>query len=81
MVIAFCTGWVYHPPIWFLLVLLVPMIVDGTLQLLKLYESNNWRRLITGMLFGYGFTVLIALSFLIAYRFGLQVGKQIPSLF
>lgn len=32
--------------------MMLPLIVDGTLQRLTSYESNNIRRLITGILFG-----------------------------
>ena len=32
--------------------MMLPLIADGTLQRLTSYESNNIRRLITGILFG-----------------------------
>ena len=34
--------------------LIIPMIIDGYLQLLTSYLSNNLLRLITGILFGIG---------------------------
>ncbi len=40
------------PPFWTVLLLMVPLIVDGTVQKLTSYESGNIRRLITGILFG-----------------------------
>lgn len=41
------------------IVLLIPMTIDGTTQLFKLRESNNYLRLITGFLGGIG-TLLLA---------------------
>jgi uncharacterized membrane protein len=41
-------------PFRYYLVLLVPMAVDGTLQLFGFYESNWIARTITGTLFGFG---------------------------
>lgn len=41
------------------LVLLLPLIIDGTLQLLGFYVSNNTIRLITGLLFGSSIGYLI----------------------
>lgn len=37
-----------------LIILCVPMLLDGLIQLKTKYVSNNRRRLITGFLFGYG---------------------------
>lgn len=36
------------------ILLIIPMIIDGFLQLLTPYISNNFLRLITGILFGIG---------------------------
>ncbi len=35
-----------------MLLLMAPMVADGLLQLLTPYESGNYRRLVTGILFG-----------------------------
>lgn len=48
----------YTPPVALCVALVVPMIVDGFTQLLTSYESNNWKRLITGLLFGYAMLTL-----------------------
>lgn len=40
------------PSFGIVLLLMVPLIVDGTIQKLTSYESGNFRRLITGILFG-----------------------------
>ena len=37
-----------------LCILIIPMIIDGFVQLLTNYESNNIKRLLTGILFGIG---------------------------
>ncbi|MBQ1251411.1 MAG: DUF2085 domain-containing protein, partial [Firmicutes bacterium] len=47
LVVAIVSLWFYVPPIWVSLVLLIPLVVDGFVQLLTRYESNNIRRLIT----------------------------------
>lgn len=54
--------------------LLVPLIADGLLQLRTAYESNNLRRLWTGILFGYGLTDLFLLSVEWTLRWGYRVG-------
>lgn len=41
--------------------MMLPLIADGFLQQLTSYESNNSKRLVTGILFG------IALVFLLVY--------------
>ena len=41
---------------------MVPLVVDGTVQLLTNYESNNYRRLITGFLFGIGLCNFVVIA-------------------
>ena len=43
----------------FAYLLIVPMGIDGTTQYLKLRESTNFLRLITGILAGIGISILI----------------------
>ncbi len=50
------------PPAWICGLLLVPLAVDGFIQALTPYESTNSRRLVTGVLFGFGLAALFALS-------------------
>ena len=45
---------VYHPSIAVALVLILPMAYDGLIQYRLLVMSNNRRRLVTGLLAGYG---------------------------
>lgn len=46
-----------------MLLLMLPMVIDGFLQLLTLYESKNYKRLLTGILFGFAFV-----SFLVYFH-------------
>lgn len=48
--------------------MMIPLIVDGMLQKLTSYESQNGRRLVTGILFG------IALVFLFLYFHQMCIG-------
>ena len=42
---------------FWILTIMIPMILDGSIQLFfKNYESNNFKRLITGLCFGFAFT-------------------------
>ena len=44
--------------------LLIPLVLDGGIQLLFNVLSNNARRFVTGTLFGIGFIQLIAAIFM-----------------
>jgi uncharacterized membrane protein len=41
------------------IVLIVPMSIDGLIQLIKIMESNNVRRFITGFISGIGYMYLL----------------------
>lgn len=41
------------------LALMAPMVIDGFVQLLTSYESKNYKRLITGILFGIAFVFFL----------------------
>lgn len=77
MLIAAATAWIGHPPLWMLLLMLLPLVADGFTQLLTRYESNNRRRLITGLLFGYAFAMLLGWSFVLTWRYGQEVGRAL----
>lgn len=64
------TYWFYHPPIIYAVFLLFPMILDGGVQLLTKYESNNILRFFTGFLFGYSLFQLLFSSLIAAYWYG-----------
>ncbi|WP_372960178.1 DUF2085 domain-containing protein [Methanoregula sp.] len=52
-------------PLILLILLMIPMLIDGFLQLFSLRESNNFIRLITG--FGFGLALPLLINFLISY--------------
>lgn len=70
MIACLLTFWLYMPPLWLVLLLMVPLVVDGFTQLLTRYESTNPRRLLTGIPFGYAFLMLLLLWYRASYRFG-----------
>ena len=43
--------------LWYLFFLVIPLFIDGLLQQITKYQSNNITRLITGMLFAPGFVM------------------------
>ena len=50
--IAVFTG---YPSFSIVLLMMLPMVLDGFLQLLTSYESKNYRRCATGIVFGIAF--------------------------
>ena len=77
MVLAVVSLWFYLPPLWLALVLMVPMVADGFLQLKTRYESTNCRRLLTGIPFGYSLVVLFVLFTKGLYDFGYWIGLKL----
>ena len=55
--------------------MLLPLVLDGVIQLRTAYESRNRRRLWTGILFGYGLTSLLLLSAVWVFRQGYALGQ------
>lgn len=53
----------------------LPMVVDGFVQLKTKYESTNLRRLATGFLFGYALLALFLISSAAAFQFGYHLVK------
>ena len=66
----------FRPPVWVTLVLMAPMVADGLFQLATPYESGNFRRVITGFLFGFGLWMLFTISVTAVFRLGVQLGNQ-----
>lgn len=58
------------------ILILLPMIVDGFVQLKTSYESNNRRRFVTGFLFGYGLFVLFIITTIMAFQFGVGLTQS-----
>lgn len=65
---------VWQPSVWVPAVLLLPLILDGVIQLKTAYESNNLKRVVTGFFFGYGLMTLAALLCISGFRFGYRLG-------
>jgi len=57
-------------------ILLIPMIADGFIQKLTAYESNNLKRVITGIVFGCGIMCLFIISTVKVGSFGYMFGKS-----
>lgn len=79
IVAAFASIAFARPPLWVLPVLMVPMVLDGGIQMFTPYESGNLRRLITGTLFGFGLTELFLLSTAAVFRYGITLGEQMAA--
>lgn len=62
-------------PVYAYFLLMIPLLADGFLQQLTAYESKNWKRLVTGMLFGIGLYCLFAYTTVLAFRFGQGLAK------
>ncbi len=73
ILIAAGTYGLYHLPAGYAAILLIPMLLDGIIQLRTTYESTNWKRLLTGLLFGYAITTLLVTSLVATYWLGYHV--------
>ena len=74
IVIAICFG---CPDFWVVCLMMLPLVVDGFTQRLTAYESNNIRRLWTGILFGIAFIFM----FIYFHRFCVRIAAWILKLF
>ena len=59
------------------IILMVPMVADGLIQSLSHYESTNPKRFITGLLFGYGFFMVFAVTTIMAFKYGFNLGIEL----
>ena len=65
-------------PVKILFLLLLPLVLDGTIQkVTSYYESTNIRRLITGLMYGYALSSLIVISFTAVFSFGYEIGLKL----
>lgn len=60
-----------------IVILMLPLIIDGGIQMFTSYESNNFKRFVTGLLFGYGLFMFIAVSTVATFKFGQHMGYNI----
>ena len=72
---ALIAVWFLRPSYWLMAVMMVPMAADGLIQGLTEYESTNWRRLITGILFGFGITMIVIMFLISVFKIGVLVGS------
>lgn len=70
MLFSLLSCFFYRAPVAVCALLLLPMVIDGFVQLWTPYESNNALRFITGCLFGYGLGQLFVISSIAAFQFG-----------
>ena len=77
IIIAAFTYAVWTPPIAVLVMIMLPLIIDGSVQLKTSYESNNIRRLWTGILFGYALCTLFVMSTAFTFRYGREIGGSL----
>lgn len=74
------TYWFWKPPLIFSVIICIPLLIDGFAQLITEYESRNWKRFLTGLLFGYGFFFLIFYSLGWMYRYGENIGETLKGI-
>lgn len=58
-------------------ILMIPLIIDGTVQMFTKYESNNTKRFITGVLFGYSLVSIHIISMVYVYNLGVKYARSI----
>ena len=76
-IIGIFFSFIYVPEWWVCIIIAIPMIVDGSVQYVTNYESNNIKRFITGFLFGYAFISLIVIGRIITGKHGLRISQLI----
>jgi uncharacterized membrane protein len=70
MVLCAVTAFFWLPSAWVSALIMIPMVIDGFVQLKTRYESTNPRRFITGFFFGWGLVSLFVISSAATYRAG-----------
>lgn len=63
------------PDIVVLIAMMIPMILDGLIQNIFLIESDNVRRFLTGILFGYSLITLFIYSNVYVFNLGYNLVK------
>ena len=77
MIIGLMACFFWRPDVWMTLLVMVPMITDGAIQMKTAYKSTNPRRFITGLLGGYGGLTLFIISLIATYQLGYRFAQQI----
>lgn len=74
IIFALVSCFFFRPAIPVCAMLLIPLVIDGFVQQLTSYESTNWRRFFTGILFGYGLCMLVVITTIAAFEAGVEMG-------
>ncbi|MBR6472963.1 MAG: DUF2085 domain-containing protein [Firmicutes bacterium] len=69
--------WFMKPPYWLMGIMMLPMIADGLFQGLTKYESTNWRRLVTGFMFGFGIAMILMMFAIAVFKYGFTIGIEV----
>lgn len=77
IVFALISCFFFRPSVLISVLLMIPMIIDGFVQMFTSYESNNRRRFITGFLFGYGLCMVFIITTIMTFQFGLKWGRTL----
>ncbi|WP_302626530.1 DUF2085 domain-containing protein [uncultured Eubacterium sp.] len=64
-------------PVWVFFIMLIPLITDGMIQARTNYESDNIKRVFTGLFFGIGLAMLFMLSSQYCFAVGFDYGKNL----
>lgn len=73
-------SYIFHFDIFnpiYIVILLLPMFLDGTIQYFTKYESNNFKRLITGLLGGIAIMLIIFIVGRLGYNHGKKIGEHL----
>ncbi|QVK17247.1 DUF2085 domain-containing protein [Mycoplasmatota bacterium] len=66
---------------WISILLIIPMLIDGSIQFFTHYRSNNYKRLITGVLAGFGIIFFLYYIALLGMAHGRWVVDHLLSYF
>ena len=76
ILVSFFLFWFWQPNLTSAIIMLIPLTIDGFIQRLTSYESNNFKRMVTGFLFGIGFAAIISITLSYAFNLGLEYGRR-----
>lgn len=77
MIFSLFSCFFFRLPAWLSAVFMLPLCVDGLVQLKTSYESTNVKRVVTGFFFGYGLFMLFIVSAIFAYEYGHSLGEML----
>lgn len=75
IILSFILFWFWKPKVIISILIMLPLILDGSLQALTSYESNNIRRFVTGILFGIGLVSIFVWTTTLVFNLGIEYGK------